>query len=104
MFPSSHQRYSSSWELTLLSRHRRVRETETSSDASDEAPERARKDTSEEAKLLLCGSAILRAFPVEFLRLPSDASHVRGGGLGETALPRGNSVLPQRFEIAPVPL
>ncbi len=78
--------------------NRRGRETKTSSDASDEAPERARKDTSEEAKLHLCGSAILCAFPVEFLRLPSDASHVRGGGLGETALPRGNSVLPRRFE------
>ena len=37
-------------------------------------------------------------FPVKFLRLSSDASHVRGGGLGETALPRGNSVLPRRFE------
>lgn len=84
--------------LALLFRHRLGRETKTSSDASDEAPERARKDTSEEAKLHLCGSAILCVFPVEFLRLPSDASHVRGGGLGETALPRGNSVLPRRFE------
>ena len=35
---------------------------------------------------------------MKFLRLPFDASHVRGGGLGETALPRGNSVLPRRFE------
>ena len=41
----------SSWELAPLSRHRRGRKTETSSDASDEAPERARKDAPKEAKL-----------------------------------------------------
>ena len=51
--------------------------TKTSSNASDEAPERARKDTSEEAKLLLCGSAILRVIPMKFLRLSFDASHDR---------------------------
>ena len=34
-----------------LFRHRRGRETKTSSDASREAPERARKDTPKEVKL-----------------------------------------------------
>ena len=34
-----------------LFRHRRGRKTETSSDASDEAPERARNDTPKEVKL-----------------------------------------------------
>ena len=34
-----------------LFRHRRERKTETSSDASDEAPERARKDAPKEVKL-----------------------------------------------------
>ena len=41
----------SSCELALLSRHRRGRKTKTSSDASDEAPERARNDTPKEVKL-----------------------------------------------------
>ena len=36
---------------------------------------------------------LLCVFQVKFLRLSSDASHGRGGGLGETALPRGKSVL-----------
>ena len=46
----------------------------------------------------MCGSAILCAFPVEFLRLPSDASHVRVPGYFSSPFPRGNSVLPRRFE------
>ncbi len=39
-----------------LFRHRRGRKTETSSDASDEAPERARKDATKEVKLHCEGS------------------------------------------------
>ena len=80
-------------------RHRKRRETKTSSDASNEAPERARNDTSKEAKLHGLAVSSSRVIPMKFLRLPFDASHVRGGGLGETALPRGNSVLPRRFEL-----
>ena len=38
---------------------------------------------------------------VKFLRLSRDASHVRGGGFIETALPRGKSVLPRRFGAIP---
>ena len=78
--------------------NRRGRETKTSSDASNEAPESARNDTSREAKLHGLAVSSSRVIPMKFLRLPFDASHVRGGGLGETALPRGNSVLPRRFE------
>ena len=69
--------------VCALDRCRKRRETETSSGASDEAPERARKDTPKEAKLHYKGSILfmrvffMRAFPVKFLRLPSDASHVR---------------------------
>ena len=70
----------------------------TSSDASNEAPERARNDASKEAKLHGLAVSSSRVIPMKFLRLPFDASHVRGGGLGETALPRGNSDLPRRFE------
>jgi len=36
--------------------------------------------------------------PCEVSQAFTDASHVRGSGLGETALPRGNSILPRRFE------
>ena len=44
-----------------LSRHRRGRKTETSSDASQEAPERARKDTPKEARLRLARMCLSRA-------------------------------------------
>ena len=68
------------------------RKTETSSDASDEAPERARKDAPKEAKLHYEGSCpFFCVFPVKFLRLPSDASHVRGNGFAKP-LPRGKSI------------
>ena len=67
-------------ELALLSRHRRGRKTETPSDASDEAPERAQKDTPKEANCIIGQLTLLCVFQVKFLRLPSDASHVRRGG------------------------
>ena len=66
------------------------RETETSSDASDEAPERARKDTPEEARLLLTRQCLSCAsLQVKFLRLSRDASHVRrdGGHAGCVTFP-----------------
>ena len=91
---------SSSSKLALLYRHRRGRKTETSSDASQEAPERARKDTPEEARLLLGGSAFSvrlykRSFSGFLATLPMAAG---GGHAGRVTLPlRGKSVLPQRF-------
>ena len=57
--------------------HQGRRETETSSGASDEAPERALKDATEGGKLHYEGSVLFVRLSVEFLRLPSDASHVR---------------------------
>ena len=45
-----------------------------------------------------CQKSLVKIGVWKFLRLPFDASHVRGGGLGETALPHGNSILPRRFE------
>ena len=64
-------------ELAPYFRHRRGRKTKTSSDASDEAPERARKDAPKEAKLRLDTASSFSVFPAKFLRLSSDASHVR---------------------------
>lgn len=69
-------------------RHRKRRKTKTSSDASREAPERARKDTPKEAKLHYEGSCpFFCVFPVKFLRLPSDASQVRRGWATVLRLP-----------------
>ena len=84
--------------LRPLSRHRRGRKTKTSSDASDEAPERAQKDTSKEVKLHWIAVSSSCAFRVKFLRLSSDASHVRVPGYCSSPFPRGNSILPRRFE------
>ena len=50
-----------SLRIALLSRHRRGRKTETSSDASQEAPERARKDTPKEARLRWARVCLSRA-------------------------------------------
>ena len=65
-----------------LFRHRRGRKTETSSDASQEAPERARKDTSEEAKLhegsILSLARLHKRSSQAFLRRYPK----RGGGYG----------------------
>lgn len=52
----------SSWELALLYRHRRGRKTETSSDAPQEAPERARKDTPKEANCISRAASLLCVF------------------------------------------
>lgn len=82
-----------------LDRYRKRRKTKTSSGASDEAPERARKDTPKEAKLHYEGShPSLCVFPVKFLRLPSDASQVRGSDPArEIYLPPRSGDAPFRF-------
>ena len=69
-------------QACALFRHRRGRETKTSSNASREAPERARKDTPKEANCISRAASLLCVFPVKFLRLSRDASHVRGGDYG----------------------
>ena len=83
----------SSSELTLLCRHRRGQKTETSSDASDEAPERAQKDTPKEANCIIGQLTLPCVFQVKFLRLPSDASHVRSIGYSSSPHCAGNLAL-----------
>ena len=62
--PSSEpgQQAAFSIEFALLSRHRRRRKTKTSSDASQEAPERARKDTPKEANCISRAASLLCVF------------------------------------------
>jgi len=78
--------------------------TNASSDASREAPERAREDTSKEAKLRFQGSCPFVRLPVKFLRLSRDApataeaaaSHRAGYmSVERTRVPSGTHSLPQ---------
>ena len=78
----------SSWERAPLSRHRRGRKTETSSDASQEAPERARKDTPKEVKLHEGSYPSVRLYKRSFSGFLATLPMAAGsGGRGATALP-----------------
>ena len=96
--------------LAALSRHRRKRKTETSSDASDEAPERARNDAPKEVKLhegsILfsrhsgeVSQASIRRFPCpQGRRSRGDRPTVRSRGTRDPTAAR-EICLPRQFEI-----
>ena len=74
-----------------LSRYRRGRKTETSSDASDEAPERARNDAPKEVKLhegsILFSRHSGEVSQASIRRRSRGDRPTEGGGFIETALP-----------------
>ena len=104
--PSSEpgQQAAFSIEFALLSRHRRGRKTKTSSDASQEAPERARKDTPKEAKLQYEGSyPSVRLYKDSFSGFLATRPKSAGVGLLFFASLRGKSVLSRRHRHSSLP-